>query len=126
MKRTTRQRLEIQRVIEEAGRPLSPMEILEAGRQQIPSLSIATVYRNLREMQEARVIASVPMPGNSPLYEAHEIQAQHHHHFQCNRCKRVFDIDGCPGGLETMLPAGFQLDHHEVTLYGICADCAGG
>ncbi|MDO4904874.1 MAG: transcriptional repressor [Lautropia sp.] len=124
MKRVTRQRLEIQRVIAQAGRPLSPLEILETARQRIPTLSLATIYRNLRELQDARLLAPVPMPGNITLYEGHEAQAHHHHHFQCNQCRRVFDIEGCPGGLEGMLPAGFVLDRHEVTLYGTCADCA--
>ena len=38
--------------------------------------------------------------------------------------QRVFDIHGCPGGLEGMeVPEGFMVEHHEVTLYGVCAEC---
>lgn len=124
MKRVTRQRVEIERVLAQAGRPLTPSEILEAGRQHIPALSIATVYRNLRDLQKEKRVAVVPMPGDRPLYESVAALAQHHHHFQCTRCRRVFDIGGCPDGLESMLPAGFRLEHHEMTLYGHCAECA--
>ena len=57
----------------------------------------------------------------SPLYEA---AAQgHHHHFQCTRCRRVFDIPGCPGELIGLTPPGFSVESHEITLYGQCSDC---
>ena len=68
MKRLTRQRTEILRVIDEAKRPLSPQEILEAGRTAIPSLSIATIYRNLRDLQQDGMIQAVALPGDSPRY----------------------------------------------------------
>ena len=124
MKRLTRQRTEILRVIDEAQRPLSPQEILEAGRAAIPSLSIATIYRNLRDLQQDGMIQAVALPGDSPRYESRHAHAHHHHHFQCSKCQRVFDIHGCPGGLEGMeVPEGFMVEHHEVTLYGVCAEC---
>lgn len=125
-KRTTRQRTEIQRVIDEAQRPLGPQEILQAGRESIPSLSIATVYRTLRDLQADGLISAVALPGDSPRYESCHAHAHHHHHFQCTQCQKVFDIHGCPGILEEMeVPPGFRVEHHEVTLYGLCAECAG-
>ena len=39
-------------------------------------------------------------------------------------CTRVFEIHGCPGDLRELTPAGFQLESHEVVLYGLCARCA--
>ena len=64
------------------------------------------------------------LAGDPPRYEpaAHG----HHHHFQCTRCQRVFDMHGCPGNLAHLAPAGFVVEDHEVTLYGRCADCAPG
>ena len=47
MERETRQRRAIRHVIEEAGRPLSPHEVLK-GAQVYPRLGIATVYRTLK------------------------------------------------------------------------------
>lgn len=125
MKRLTRQRTVIQRVIEEARRPLSPAEILDAGRQQLPSLSIATVYRNLRDLQKDGLIKTVPLPGENTRYESHHADGDghHHHHFQCTHCQKVFDIHGCPGGLEQMAPEGFAVEHHELILYGLCSEC---
>ena len=126
MKRVTRQRTEILRVIDESERPLGPQEILQAGREAIPSLSIATIYRTLRDLLADGLIKTVALPGDSLRYESLHAHAHHHHHFQCTRCQKVFDIHGCPGSLQGMeVPPGFQVDHHEVTLYGLCADCVG-
>lgn len=121
MERSTRQRMAIRQAIEAAGRPLSPQEVREAAQAQVPRLSLATVYRNLKLLQEAAEIAAVSLPGDSPRYEAG--RHGHHHHFQCTACERVFDVHACPGNLAAMAPQGFVVDHHELTLYGRCADC---
>ena len=44
MERSTRQRTAIRETLAEAGRPLSPQEILTAAHAQVPGLGIATVY----------------------------------------------------------------------------------
>ncbi|WP_343628339.1 transcriptional repressor [Roseateles sp.] len=122
MERSTRQRSAIRTVIDDAGRPLSPQEVLDAAQAEVPALSLATVYRNLKQLLEAGEIQAVSLPGDSPRYEsAHH---DHHHHFQCSECQRVFDIHACPGDMAALAPRGFSVESHELTLYGRCADCA--
>lgn len=123
MERSTRQRSAIRAVIEAAGRPLSPAEICDAAQAEVPGLGIATVYRNLKQLLEAEEIASVVLPGESARFEP--VHHGHHHHFQCNDCKRVFDVHECPGDLDRLAPKGFEVAHHELTLYGRCGECAG-
>jgi Fur family ferric uptake transcriptional regulator len=50
----------------------------------------------------------------------------HHHHFRCRRCDRVYEIDGCPPDLRALVPRGFRLEGHDLTLFGRCPDCARG
>ncbi|WAC71721.1 transcriptional repressor [Roseateles sp. SL47] len=121
MERSTRQRTAIRNVIEAAGRPLSPQEVLAAAQADVPALSLATVYRNLKQLMEAGEIQSVDLPGESPRYEgAHH---HHHHHFQCTGCQRVFDVHNCPGDMAGLAPKGFSVERHELTLYGRCDEC---
>jgi Fur family ferric uptake transcriptional regulator len=121
MERSTRQRTAIRAVIDAAGRPLSPQEVLEAAQSDVPALSLATVYRNIKALIDAGEISAVSLPGDSPRYEsAHH---EHHHHFQCTNCMRVFDVHDCPGDLAGLVPAGFTVERHELTLYGRCSDC---
>lgn len=52
--------------------------------------------------------------------------AHHRHYFHCRQCDRVFPLEGCPGHLEEITPPGFEVDSHEITLLGRCAECASG
>jgi len=97
MERSTRQRSAIRTVIDAAGRPLSPQEVLETAQAEVPALGLATVYRNLKTLVDQGEISVVTLPGDSPRYESAE--HAHHHHFQCTNCKRVFDVHACPGDL---------------------------
>lgn len=122
MERFTRQRTAIYAVVAGAQRPLSPQEILETAQVSVEGLGLATVYRNLKALLEDGAIEAVQLPGESPRYEP--AGQSHHHHFQCTQCARVFDVHACPGDLQGLAPQGFQVQRHELTLYGLCADCA--
>lgn len=124
MERATRQRSAIRAAIEAAGRPLSTQEVLDAAQADAPTIAIATVYRNVKLLVDAGEITSVTLPGEAPRYESANHGHGHHHHFQCEECKRVFDVPGCPGNLAGLAPAGFTVARHDLTLYGKCAECA--
>ncbi len=121
MERSTRQRAAIGAALAAAGRPLLPLEVLEAARQQVPALGIATVYRQLKQLVDEGRLRIVELPGENPRYELRG--HGHHHHFQCRSCARVFDVHACPGDLGRLAPAGFMVEDHELTLYGRCRDC---
>lgn len=120
MPRKTIQREAIRQVLEEAGRPLSPEEILAEAREHVPKLGIATVYRALKSLREENFLVPVELPGEAPRYEIHQ---EHHHHFHCRQCGKVFDVEGCPSGLKAISPPGFVLEDHELILYGRCDQC---
>ena len=122
MERSTRQRTAIYAAIEAAKRPLSPQEVLDAAKSEVPGLSQATVYRNLKNLLDDGEIVVVTLPGDSARYES--ARHEHHHHFQCNECKRVFDVYDCPSDLEQLKPKGFTVEYHELTLYGRCDECS--
>jgi len=122
MERQTTQRSAICEAFAAAARPLGTGEVLDAAQIEVPSLGIATVYRHIKALIEEGWLQTVDLPGEPARYELADIG--HHHHFHCRRCGRVFDIDGCPGKLQAMLPKGFELEDHEIVLYGRCAQCA--
>lgn len=121
IERATRQRAAIAAAIRSAKRPLSPAEVLEQARASVNGLGLATVYRTLKLMVEDGSIQVINLPGESPRFEL--AKSPHHHHFQCKRCRRVYDIAGCPGSLRGLAPRGFRVEGHDVTLYGRCSDC---
>ena len=122
--RQTKQLQAIRNAFEESPGPLSIDELHTLARESIDSLGLRTVYRIVRRLQEEGEIASVAVPGKSDRYELASIASSHHHHFHCTSCDRYFDIHGCPGGLSKLVPEGFKLEDHDLTLTGLCASCA--
>jgi len=122
MQRDTRQRRAIKEVILVQARPLSPMEILQEAQKIVPRMGLATVYRNLRLLQDDGVVREVNIPGDAPRYE--EAGKGHHHHFSCFRCGKVFEIPGCCSEVNSLVPPGWIQEFHELTFYGTCGACA--
>ena len=124
VQRDTRQRSAIRAVVTDSSRPLLPLEIQERAQHTVPGLGLATIYRNLKLLVDEGDVRLVELPGEAPRFEsAHH---GHHHHFQCRSCKRVFDVHQCPGDFAALAPRGFKVEAHEITLYGLCADCGKG
>ncbi|HYW06608.1 MAG TPA: transcriptional repressor [Longimicrobium sp.] len=121
--RRTTQRQVIAEVIRQARGPLSIAEILERATLRVPGLGVATVYRTVRLLEEAGDVQGVNLPGADTRYEP--TGRGHHHHFQCRVCDGVYDIHVCPVkvGLDS-IGDGFQVEAHDVTLYGVCGSCA--
>lgn len=122
--RKTHQRAAIRNAFERADRPLSPAEVLVEAQRDLSRLGIATVYRNIRTLVEEGWLQEVQLPGSPSRYEV--AGKHHHHHFRCQVCDRVYEVDGCPPNLKALLPDGFALEGHDLTLFGRCAICHAG
>jgi Fur family ferric uptake transcriptional regulator len=120
--RKTKQRDALREVLQRADRPLSVSELLDAASKKVDGLGVATVYRAVGALLDAGWIEAVEIPGESTRYERSD--KGHHHHFQCERCDRVFDVDGCLDNLRELVPPKFTINGHAVTLYGLCGACA--
>jgi Fur family ferric uptake transcriptional regulator len=123
LRRDTKQKKVIWSIVQGAGRPLSPAEVHAQAAGYLPSVSLSTVYRTLKSLQDEQRIVAVSLPGAPDRYETKSLADHHHHHFHCDGCGRVFDVPGCGLRVESGLPKGFSLTRHEVVLYGSCSEC---
>ncbi len=124
MARNTKQRAAVQEILDSADGPLLPEDILERAQPLCPGIGAATIYRTLRALRESGGVREVVTPDQRVRYEK---DGPHHHHFQCRSCDQVFDIGGCRRAgtpLGARVPKGFQVEEHEVFLFGVCAACA--
>jgi len=119
--RNTKQRTAIKDVFTRHQRPLSTREIHQSARKVVPRLGIATVYRSVNSLLEEGWLIRIDVPGNPVCYE--RAGQDHHHHFLCRACHKVFDLPGCMLTKGTGIPKGFVLEDHEVILYGVCNAC---
>jgi Fur family ferric uptake transcriptional regulator len=120
--RNTRQKNAIREAFSKADRPLSPEEALLLAQKQVDGVSIATIYRNIAALLEARWLTPVQMPGAATRYEV--AGKEHHHHFQCMVCGATHELAGCAIKVKPKLPRGFKYSGHEFFVYGTCAVCS--
>ncbi|MGD9683270.1 MAG: Fur family transcriptional regulator [Candidatus Obscuribacterales bacterium] len=122
MIKNTKQRRAILKVFESNEGPLSIEDVHVKANQHCKGIGIATIYRNLKSLIDEGTFLAVDMPGGAIFYE--RAGNDHHHHFSCLRCKKVFDVDICSISLEELVPSGFELREHEILLSGFCNTCS--
>ncbi len=122
-RRNTRQQMAIREIFEKAKRPLSAREVAAKANGGPNSIGTATVYRAINRLLDDGWIVPVEIPNEPSRYEVAGLR--HHHHFYCRTCRKVYDVEGCPSNMAALTPQGFELEAHEIILYGRCAQCAG-
>jgi Fur family transcriptional regulator, peroxide stress response regulator len=101
----------------------SPEEVYLSVKKQIPSISLATVYKNIRLFLERGIFREVSLHHGSLRLE---MNRRPHHHLVCTVCKSIFDIDEQELGLlpsPGRLPGGFLAERFSIDILGRCAAC---
>jgi Fe2+ or Zn2+ uptake regulation protein len=106
-----------------AGHPTAD-DLVKQVRKVLPTVSHATVYRNLQELVSAGLIGTLARSGAAVQFETNP---DHHHHFICRRCGEVWDVylDHVAVTVDRQRSAlnGFRIDRRDVQLHGLCARC---
>src|SRR3954452_23178238 len=92
----------------------------------LPSLSPATIYGTLDLLDELGFVRRVSTPRGTTVYDP---RTAPHHHVICRSCGRIQDIEAPveTSAAETAARgAGFSVDHGQLLLSGLCAECANG
>jgi Fur family transcriptional regulator, peroxide stress response regulator len=120
----THQRLVIYRVLASREDHPSPELIYSEVRREIPSISLGTVYKNIKTLTEAGLLREVSLPHESLRVDAN---LDPHHHLICEKCKSVRDLpeaDLGPVRPRRRLPEGFEVHRYRVEVVGLCERCA--
>ena len=89
----------------------------------------ATVYRAVAVLLGSGWLERVGERGGSALFARCSAGDRHHHHVICDGCGRV-EATSCPVATAPERdnsgtnPNGFVVTRHQVTLYGLCPECA--
>ena len=121
--RATLQKRAIEDLFDRADHPMTIKEIHIKALKEVRDIGIATIYRAIAKLLVEKQIVKVILPNSPVCFERLNKSDTHHHHFKCNRCEKVFDLVGCIGSYDKLVPSGFLLVDHEVNLYGYCKDC---
>ena len=120
----THQRQVIYEAVVAAPGHYSPEQVYAEVRRRTPSISLATVYKNLRLFVEHGLLREVSPHASTLLVEGN---LEPHHHLVCTRCKTVQDIEGDFVDFKRLArqaPGGFDLTQPLVEVFGICRHCS--
>jgi Fur family ferric uptake transcriptional regulator/Fur family peroxide stress response transcriptional regulator len=117
--KATIQRTSILKSIDHAGH-INIDEIYEDVQELYPTLSLATIYKNIILMQANNVIVEVPMNGEKSKYE---LKKEEHIHLICQKCGNIQDREITKRTEEALFIENFQLNHSQINLYGVCNSC---
>lgn len=106
----------------------SAEEVWNLLKPRINSVGLPTVYRILDELAEAGVVTRIFLSDRKQYYFLCANQG-HHHHFVCESCRRVEDVEQC--GLdgvsrEIARRSGGRVTSHILQINGICGSCCQG
>jgi Fur family ferric uptake transcriptional regulator len=87
---------------------------------------LATVYRNLTHLENAKMIRRCDFGDGVARYELIHSDHDHHHHLICKGCKKVEILDLCE--MENLLNLyvkkyDFKNVTHILELFGTCPNC---
>ncbi len=86
-------------------------------RKIIPNISLATVYRNLDELERLGKIKKVSLENFAERYDANVFE---HAHLVCERCGRINDVEIADVTVSHNICGAKR---YEITFYGICGEC---
>ncbi len=120
--RLTKQRAAVLRALG-TGTHLSAETILERVRDEMPSVSLGTIYRTLDILREIGLVQAFSFAGSAARYETTLVK---HHHLLCSTCRELTDIhaEGI-GELARSIASreGFSNVDCALTITGRCASC---
>ena len=100
-------------------------EVYSLVREDLPKVSLGTVYRNLDLLAKQGLIRALATAGEQRRYDG---MVDDHHHIRCEVCGRMDDIElGNAERLDDLIVDGRGYDVHGYTLCfsGVCRECAG-
>ncbi|WP_160035845.1 peroxide-responsive transcriptional repressor PerR [Paenibacillus sp. An7] len=109
-------------LMESMGHPTAD-EIYRALEPQFPSMSVATVYNNLKMFTQAGMVRELTYGDNSSRFDAN---ISEHYHIICEKCGTIKDFS-YPSLQDVEEKAAactdFEVHGHRLELYGVCKSC---
>jgi Fur family ferric uptake transcriptional regulator len=99
-------------------------EVHRMVREELPRISLGTVYRNLDLLARQGLVHTVNVAGEQRRYDA--VLADHHH-VVCERCGRIDDVEVRDAQrLEALLvdAKGYRVHGCTLCFTGVCRECA--
>ena len=120
----THQRLEIVKILAQSEGHPSVESIHSQIQKDFPTMSLATVYRNIVLIKSLGEVLELGFPDGSNRYDGNKPTP--HPHVICINCKKIVDPD--LDSLDEMkkevaLETNFKILNHRLDFFGLCSNC---
>ncbi|RMF70037.1 MAG: transcriptional repressor [Calditrichaeota bacterium] len=122
--RNSKQRQRILEVLSETTAHPTANWIYERLKPEFPSLSLGTIYRNLRILVDQGKVFELKFGSTFDRYDA---DTRPHYHFICEVCGRIEDVElEHEAELNAKVEAltNHRVDYHRLEFYGKCQACS--
>jgi Fur family peroxide stress response transcriptional regulator len=119
----TPQRLAIIKILSGKRGHLSVEEIYDEIKHGFPTISLATIYKNLSDLKDLGEISEVWFSDGGNRYD---VDPSPHTHVICTKCKEIVDAQmEILEDIEQKVSqeTGFRVTYHRITFFGVCPDC---
>jgi Fur family ferric uptake transcriptional regulator len=121
--RQTKQRQVILDIILSLSKHFDVETLLSESKKVDKSIGVATIYRNLQLLDEAKIIATRHFEIGKNYFEIIDLEEKHHDHLICNDCGEIIEffnkeIEDLQEKIVKGL--GFKLTHHKMDLFADC------
>jgi len=91
-------------------------------KQQMPQLSLATVYRNLKVLEREGLVMRI-LAQDAEHFDGN---FQNHYHMTCQKCSKIMDLELNGSEVIDRLPTRFggEIKSHTLMYFGVCPDCS--
>lgn len=97
-------------------------ELYTSLKAKFPSISLATIYKNIHTMIDISFLSEVKIPNQKNVYE---LSKREHSHVVCSKCNTIMDIEIDTSSLmiQASQISNFRLNESSVVFNGVCENC---
>lgn len=119
--KVTPQRLEIVDILNTNGH-ISIDDLYKLLQNKFPTLSLATIYKNIKAMSDKLFLSEVKIPNQKNVYE---LTKKEHSHVVCSKCNAIMDINLDTSNIlnQAQSISNYSLDNSSIILNGLCPKC---
>ncbi len=121
--RVTAQRMAVLHVLRHSGSRLSPSQVWQRAREDLPGLTETTVYRTLDFLARNGLAWPIRLGTGHLVYE---LAGTRHHHLICQQCGAEIQLEhSVMKNIYARIEAasGYRLAEDHLTLFGVCPAC---
>lgn len=124
MKNFSKQRNLILDILKNSKSHPTAEEIFEIAKEELPNISLGTVYRNLDVLVSEKIIIKIP---NNTKKDRFDYIHKNHSHAVCDNCGKIYDfntsLDLDKLKAEVLKQTKLEADSNEILITGICKEC---